>query len=111
MGAFDFLKKSELAEIDRLKYEIVSIGNQLTASVAQSEMLQQELENAKAELCRYASIVNVEKERDRVIAEVERYKSIKEDLIQQEGILKEEIEVKKSQIVELDEIILRSIIY
>ncbi|MBO5387654.1 MAG: DUF4041 domain-containing protein [Lachnospiraceae bacterium] len=102
----NFLKKKELAEIEALQDGNKKLYTELAASNFQVELLQKELSNTKAELTKYALLSNVEKERDRILSEIERLKMIQSSLLEKEGFLNKEIEDKKSQIVQLDERIL-----
>lgn len=102
----NFLKKKELAEIEALQDGNKKLSTELAASNFQMELLQKELSNTKAELTKYALLSNVEKERDRILSEIERLKMIQSSLLEKEGFLNKEIEDKKSQIVQLDERIL-----
>lgn len=103
---FDFLKKQELAEIEKLKNNIASINSQLSISIAQSESLQKDLEKAKKELQRYASITSIEQKQESLVKEIERARIEKDDLIAKQKIIEKEIKEKQSQVIQLDQTIL-----
>lgn len=102
----DFLKKKELLEIEALKDKNLILNNHISALNAQVELLRTELNESKQELVKYASLINIESEKQNIISEVERLKLEQKGIIEKNTLLQNEIEQKSSQIVQLDEAIL-----
>lgn len=113
MGVFDFLKHKELTEIALLKKEL-EIANE------KSERLKADLDSSNAmckELSKYKEISDVESEKERIMSDIQSQRkdfeeeklSIEKDIVrlkEESAKLSEEIEIKKKNIVELDETIL-----
>lgn len=106
MGFFDFLKRKELSEISSLKKELDESKHRIA-----------ELETECNELSRYRDIVDINKEKERVLIQIkeekEQFEKEKSDCIARINQLKDdisnlsrEVEIKKKEIVELDENIL-----
>lgn len=113
MGVFDFLKHKELTEIALLKKDL-EIANE------KSERLKADLDSSNAmckELSKYREISNIELEKERIMSDIQSQRkdfeeeklSIEKDIVrlkEESAKLSEEIEIKKKNIVELDETIL-----
>ncbi len=113
MGLLDFLKHKELTEIALLKKDIESAKEK-------EERLFSEITNLQSrcsELSQYEKIADIEREKERTLSFIQeqntKFEQDKQQYINEIDSLKdkiislsEEIEQKKSQIVELDETIL-----
>lgn len=113
MGLFDFLKHKELTEIALLKKDLEIAKEKEKKLSSDIVALKKECNN----LGKYKKIDNVEKEKEKILLFIEEQntkfaqeKKLKEEeIILMKGeidYLTEEISQKRSQIVELDEIIL-----
>lgn len=113
MGVFDFLKHKELTEIALLKKD-------LEIAKEKCESLKSDLDASNAmckELSKYKEISDVESEKERIMSEIQKQRkyfeeeklNIEKDIVrlkEESTKLSEEIEVKRKNIVELDETIL-----
>lgn len=113
MGVFDFLKHKELTEIALLKKD-------LEIAKEKCESLKSDLDASNAmckELSKYKEISDVESEKERIMSEIQKQRkdfeeeklSIEKDIVrlkEESAKLSEGIEIKKKNIVELDETIL-----
>lgn len=141
MGALDFLRKHELEQINNLNEEVALLKRQLAEKESsynyiyernktleedlncktnELTLLTNENESLKKEckeLCKYKTLLDLEKEKDRILSEIEigketfnseqkkhnEYISNKRNEIER---LDKEISEKKNQIIELDDTIL-----
>lgn len=86
MGLFDFLKKKEFDEINRLKVEL--------------DQYKSSTEKFKTELIRYSSIINIEEETKQKKEELDVIVSIKRDEIESQQKEFDELNVKYQQALE-----------
>ena len=120
MGAFDFLKRSELKQINWLSEKIASLKEQLASKNNEISLLTNENESLKKEcerLRKYSSLLDLEHEKEKILSDIEKERKILNNELAQynEAILHDkseienlnkEISCKKKQIIELDDAIL-----
>lgn len=120
MGAFDFLKKSELEQIDRLSKEIESLKEQLANKNNEIAFLYDKNKSLKKEcesLNKYRTILDIEHEKERILSDIEKERDAfnqelaeyNDDILHSKSIIEDldkEIIQKRQQIIELDDTIL-----
>lgn len=117
MGFFDLFKKKELKRISDLESESNRVNQELNNCLSENNLLKNEISMLKENLSRYSKIVDLENESGLLERQIARQRTLlnseKEELekdIEEKSLIRDsirnEIEEKKKEVVELDEKIL-----